>query len=585
MDLEGESGGTGGAATGGGAGRPPIGGIVLFIGGLLLLSGWAPAMASPAASTHVRILFDLGDGTYRWANVEIGAPGAWNASWDATLRAAAAEGLQITWSWYQGFGVFVTDVDHRAPPAVGLFVWNRTTGVWDASSAGISNLTLRDGDGMALNLATYDPETYAIPRPVPSPLDPYPGAAFREDLSNTGASPSTAPGTATLAWDRDTGNREVGSTPAVAYGHVFVNSMGGLFCLNATDGLSLWSNPRVRGFSTPTVFDGSLFVGGSDGRIYRLNASTGKEEWNTTLLQRTSFSGITSSPKVLYDRVYVGTFNESGGEGEVVALWARNGSVAWRYATASIHYSSPALTQDTLYVGVMGRYNVSTQVTFDPPYGLLALGLADGSLRWFFPTQGSVAASPAVVDSGVVFPSKDGTVYSLDARRNLRWKVAVGAGVSSPAVGDGLIIVGGGGFDGNGTVVALEPSSGRVRWSFKPNGPVQASIALADHRVFFSTNTARGRIYALNSTTGAKVWSYEPQPNDYILGSPVAASGKLYAPSDNGHIYAFQDPSSHRAVPFVNVLGPWIALVAGVSVILALVILLPRRWRGRARGP
>ncbi|TLZ89027.1 MAG: hypothetical protein E6K04_08625 [Methanobacteriota archaeon] len=232
-------------------------------------------------------------------------------------------------------------------------------------------------------------------------------------------------------------------------------------------------------------------------------------------------------------------FNESGGPGEVVALWEGNGSVAWRHPTGSIHYSSPAYADGAVYVGVMGRYNTTSQVTFDPPYGVLSLDAATGMEHWFFATLGSVAASPAVLGPNVIVPAKDGTVYALNRSTGaLAWEASVDAGISSPAVFGDTVFVGGGAFGSPGRVVALNSDNGSVKWSFRPNGPVQSSITYAAGRIVFASNEDHGTIYAVNAASGTLAWSFEPSPSDYILGSPVVADGVVYAPSDNGHVYA-----------------------------------------------
>src|SRR5438445_4915650 len=138
--------------------------------------------------------------------------------------------------------------------------------------------------------------------------------------------------------------------------------MHGSVALDVARGGIVWTNAAAKGFSPPAVFDNSVILGTSNGTIVRLNASDGRVLWETRLLAQTLFSGITSSPKVAFDRVFIGTFNESGGAGEVVSLWARNGTVAWRHPTGSVHFSSPAVAYDTVYVGVMGTYNQKSPV-------------------------------------------------------------------------------------------------------------------------------------------------------------------------------------------------------------------------------
>ncbi len=180
-------------------------------------------------------------------------------------------------------------------------------------------------------------------------------------------------------------------------------------------------------------------------------------------------------------------------------------------------------------------------MTFDPPHGVLALAARTGEERWFFETSGPVAASPLLAGSRIFVPSKDGAVYAIDAEGGEQvWRAHVGAGVASPATEGDTIFVGGGGFGGSGRVMALDATSGEPRWSFTPNGPVQASLTYADGKVFFATNSEDGTIYALNATSGEVVWSFTPSPQQFILGSPVVANNILYAPSDNGHMYAIR---------------------------------------------
>src|SRR6267378_2988357 len=127
--------------------------------------------------------------------------------------------------------------------------------------------------------------------PVPGHADPI------------GVAGSAAPDRIRVSWDRDTGKREIESTPAVASGKVFVTTMSWTLALDAANGHVLWNTTKAKGFSSPAVFNNSIYVGTSSGAIVRLNATDGALLWETRLLARTSFSGITSSPKVAYDRV------------------------------------------------------------------------------------------------------------------------------------------------------------------------------------------------------------------------------------------------------------------------------------------
>lgn len=553
---------------------------------LLVCATVAAGNATGAVGSSVQVLFDLGDGTYAWSSpVSMAEPGAPNATWNATLAAAAGAGVSLSWTWYACCGIFVSGLGGRSPSAgTGLFLWNASAQEWGLSSNGISSLVLEGAATIAFSNSAFDSVTFATRVPVPTPDDPYPVTQFRGDLRNRGIALNSGPITNTTLWDRGLPLQEIPATPAVGVGRVYVNTLDGFYALDERTGNVSWENLAVKGLSSPALVDKTVIVGGSDGKVHALNATNGQERWNTTLVEHPMFSGITSSPKVAYDLAYVGTFNESGGPGEVVALWISNGSIAWRHATASIDFSSPALFGGSVYIGVMGQYNTTTQITWDPPYGVLALDAGSGSEEWFFPTNASVAASPVVDGPAVLVPAKNGFVYALNRTRGTTlWSRYVQGGVSSPALDGHTLLVGGGAFGQGGLVTAIDAASGVTRWTFTANGPIQASLTAAGGIVYFATNTASGTIYAVNATTGLLVWSYTPSPAQFIFGSPVVADGRLYAVSDNGHVYAFADHSPPHSNVVDSVFSPLlVGIVAAVAVagVLATIWI----WRSR-RGP
>jgi outer membrane protein assembly factor BamB len=558
----------------------------IVAGAFLLVSVLAPPSVGGAGGAVIRILFDLGDGTYVWASESVADPSATNATWLAVQEAARANGIAIAWKWFGGgLGVAISDLGGRHSPAgfIGLYAWNETAHRWDLTAAGISSLLVSDGEVIALYNAGFDSAyPFEARTPVPNPDDPLPAVEFRADLFNSGTSSSPTPDRLNdILWDHDTGSREIEATPAVAYGKVFVPTRNGTLGLDVGTGATLWKSAVARGFSSPAVFDNSVVVGTMNGTVLRLNATNGFVQWERRLLAQTKFSGITSSPKVAFDRVFIGTFNESGGAGEVVSLRVSDGSVAWRYMTGSVHYSSPAYANGTVYVGVMGTYNTTSQVSFNPPYGVIALDGEKGIPKWFFTTSGSVAASPAIAGSRLMVPSKDGYVYAIDRQTGtLDWKTSVDAGISSPAVFRDTVYVGGGSFGLGGRVVALDVATGSQRWSFKPNGPVQASITYAGGKVFFATNTAEGTVYALNATSGDVTGSLTPAPSDYILGSPVVAHGTVFVVSDNGHVYRVQG----RA-PGTTLFGADVVVIITVSAVIAVAVAVLIVWRMRRGRP
>jgi len=71
--------------------------------------------------------------------------------------------------------------------------------------------------------------------------------------------------------------------------------------------------------SSPTVVDGTVYVGSADGNLYAVNAETGEEEWSFSTDSR-----VDSSPIVTDDTVYFGS------ESDLYALNAESGEEKWR---------------------------------------------------------------------------------------------------------------------------------------------------------------------------------------------------------------------------------------------------------------
>ena len=158
-------------------------------------------------------------------------------------------------------------------------------------------------------------------------------------------------------------------------------------------------------------------------------------------------------------------------------------------------------------------------------------GPATNQTLWTFTTGGAVTTSPAVVDGKVYFGSDDGSIYAVNASSGaLIWNYSTGGPVqSSPAVVEGVVYVGG--FHSH-AVFALNASSGELLWS-SPISSVYpneiSSTAVANGLVYvdvYMAGTDGGVLYALNATTGALAWSWKPFI--YLDSSPAVDGGKVY---------------------------------------------------------
>jgi outer membrane protein assembly factor BamB len=68
---------------------------------------------------------------------------------------------------------------------------------------------------------------------------------------------------------------------------------------------------------------------------------------------------------------------------------------------------------------------------------------------------------------------------------------------------------------------------------------VDSSPAVANGVVY--VGSADGKVYALNASTGAKLWSYTTAAPPSFLSSPIVADGVVYfgGGEGDGYVYAF----------------------------------------------
>ncbi len=113
----------------------------------------------------------------------------------------------------------------------------------------------------------------------------------------------------------------------------------------------------------------------------------------------------------------------------------------------------------------------------------------------------------------------------------VKWNIPIG-GMSSPAVVNGVAYVG---SLEDGSVYALNGSTGAKLWSYATGSYIRSSSpAVANGVVYIGSDDFN--VYALNASTGAKLWSYTT--GGYVRSSPAVANGVVYIGSDDFNVYA-----------------------------------------------
>ncbi len=113
----------------------------------------------------------------------------------------------------------------------------------------------------------------------------------------------------------------------------------------------------------------------------------------------------------------------------------------------------------------------------------------------------------------------------------LLWKDAMGAFVhSSLAVVDGVVYVG----SGDGNIYAMNATTGTKLWNYTTDlgffgNAVSSSPAVANGVVYFGSDD--DNVYALNAVNGDYIWSYNTSAPVY--SSPAVVDGVVYIGSYN----------------------------------------------------
>jgi outer membrane protein assembly factor BamB len=268
------------------------------------------------------------------------------------------------------------------------------------------------------------------------------------------------------------------------------------------------------GRSVPAVADGTIYITNTVGSFYALNATTGSEQWNSSILIQQS------SPAVVNGTVYVGSE-----DGNVYALNTFNGETVWIYRTDGSIISSPILVNRTVYIT-----SNNNQGNAAPKNILYALNARTGEQIWNFTIEGYSDSTPAATDTTVIIRGNGGRVYAVTADTGAKiWKTTIGSGsgyafTPSPLIKTGIVYVGSN--EGNNieraltfNIYALNETTGIKIWNFSTSGHLSSEPALSRNILYINSDT---HVYALNATTGSVLWSTNP------TSTVIVANDALY---------------------------------------------------------
>lgn len=127
----------------------------------------------------------------------------------------------------------------------------------------------------------------------------------------------------------------------------------------------------------------------------------------------------------------------------------------------------------------------------------------------------------------------------------VKWHVSVGGGGDASATAaDGRVYVvreRANDNEGGGKLYALDRNTGQELWNFPPDALAgdfsTTTPAVANGIVYFGVNRGGPVVYAVNATTGVRIWSHGG-PIAQIISSPTVLDGRVYVAFTDGTIRA-----------------------------------------------
>lgn len=299
---------------------------------------------------------------------------------------------------------------------------------------------------------------------------------------------------------------------------------------HAVQGKLVWSQKIGPIFSSAVAGLGMLFIGSTDGYLYALRQDTGTMVWRNFL-----HDNLTDSTPALEGQVLFVAVHSTALE----ALDAHTGQIYWQFETNEKLQAAP--------LAVNGRVFLATRTT------TWTLDAASGKLLWKFHrgVEGwPTTASPTVIGNTVYIGLGSGTQFwALNvANGQVLWSFDTRDRITSSAlVANNTIYI----ATWHGIIYALNRSSGVKLWSYSLNAKlnqtvvdgIAGSMALANGRLY--VGDYRGALLCLDALKGRAIWRYATGAE--ILATPIIASDLVYVGSGDGYFYALDTRTGRPA--------------------------------------
>jgi outer membrane protein assembly factor BamB len=327
------------------------------------------------------------------------------------------------------------------------------------------------------------------------------------------------------------------ASPAVDASGIYVGADDGWFYALEHDGKLRWryhvggSELGIHG--TAALDRDHAFVGTYNGRVYCFDKRDGKVLWNVRVGDQ-----IGASP-VLYENSLLISVELTGPQnGFIIRLKRDSGQVVWRSRRFGNHaHSSPAIDLATRTVSAG-----------DNSGHFFVIDLDTGKMRSMLKGLGPIKSTPAVRAGRAYGTSWGKVAFSVDLNTGKRdWETKLDSkSMSSPAYGPAFDRLFFGSFGKEGTLYALDRSTGSVAWSthvtladLTASGTVLPAFGAHRSEVLLFPCTPKA-VCAFDTRDGKRL--AEIDVGGKVTGEPIVYEDSLFVALNDGGLIRL-DPS------------------------------------------
>jgi eukaryotic-like serine/threonine-protein kinase len=321
--------------------------------------------------------------------------------------------------------------------------------------------------------------------------------------------------------------------------------------------------------ASPTLHNGTLFIGNNVGQFFAVNASTGAISWSKKFP-----SPLMAAPIVYGGSVFLGEGDPNSyrvhgtrrnvvgrGSNAIIALDAENGSQQW-----SLPLQGSGMPTGAIVSGVLVQHDGAGMLSgVDPTTGVLRFSRSLGSVASMsaaLPVGGDkFVTNGAAVNAMWEVHASDGSIvwqHAFDARftgvgdcPSATDGARIFCDYVAPTAGETSINVG---QPGEMHAYALSVADGTSVWDTTlESGLVpmmnEAAIPLVAHGAVYLGNSLAPWMHAVSATDGRTLW--KTKVRGPVLGGVVRAGGVVYFGDLSGYLWAL-DENDGRIIGDVN---------------------------------